>query len=137
MCCGYKIIFNAEVNCPRGTDLDISIEMVKEKAEPRGGKYCNRWRTPRLVSRPWREIPSGSPEHSTSQRERRMEKMTEIMALVREILDRAAGRIREFLTGSSGYELEEEKVRVPDAGKVVDARHNQRFPPADSPCDRY
>lgn len=63
--------------------------------------------------------------------------MTEIIEFVREKLDWAAGRIREFLTGSNGYKLGEEKVRLPDVGKVVDARHTQRFPPADSPCDRY
>jgi hypothetical protein len=70
-------------------------------------------------------------------KERRREKMTEIIEFVREKLDWGAERIREFFTGSNGYKLGEEKVWLPDVGKVVDARHIQRFPPADSPCDRY
>jgi hypothetical protein len=51
-------------------------------------------------------------------------------------LDWAADRIVEFLTGSSGYKVQEVKARIPDVRQVVDSRDAQRLPPSGLPCDR-
>ena len=65
------------------------------------------------------------------------ETMKDILEYVREKLDRAADRILELLTGSSGYTLREARVRVPDVRRIIDARQAQRFPPSGPTCDRY
>lgn len=63
--------------------------------------------------------------------------MMEIMEYMREKLDWAADRIVEILTGSSGYKMQEVKVRILDVRQVVDSRHAQRLPPSGLPCDRH
>ena len=63
--------------------------------------------------------------------------MMTILEYMREKLDWAAGRILEHLTGSSGYKVQEVKVRVPEVPRVSGARQAQRFPSSGPLCDRY
>ncbi len=63
--------------------------------------------------------------------------MPDISEYVREKLAWVEGRILKLITGLSGYELGEVKARVTDVRRVADARLVPRFPPSDSPCDRY
>ena len=63
--------------------------------------------------------------------------MPDISEYIREKLAWVEGRILKLITGISGYELGEVKARVADVRRVADARLAPRFPPSDSPCDRY
>jgi len=63
--------------------------------------------------------------------------MMTILEYLRAKLDRAADRIVELLTGSSGYKVQEVKARISDVRQVLDSRHAQRLPPSGFPCDRY
>jgi hypothetical protein len=63
--------------------------------------------------------------------------MMTILEYMREKLDWAADRIVELLTGSSGYKVQEVKVRIPDVRQVIAARQAQRLQPYVLPCDRH